>query len=139
MKITLQLRFAFVCHCIAFLWRRKYVIYLFDVVTFFYDVRITSYLGVFEVFMEITLHLHLAFVCIVTLRQVLLRQKYFIYLFDLVKFFMMLELRNILLRRITYENKFTIIFLLLFVILTYFYYVKNTLLFVRCSYVFSWR
>ena len=89
--------------------------------------------------MEITLHLHLAFVCIVTLRQVLLRQKYFIYLFDLVKFFMMLELRNILLLRITYENKFTIIFLLLFVILTYFYYVKNTLLFVRCSYVFSWR
>ena len=66
MKKTLQLRFAFVCHCVAFLLRHKYVIYLFDVVTDFYDVRITSYLGVLEVLMGITLHLHLVFVCIVT-------------------------------------------------------------------------
>ena len=37
------------------------VIYLFDVVTFFNNVRITLYLGTFELRMEITLQLHFVF------------------------------------------------------------------------------
>ena len=49
MEITLQLRFVFVRHCgvtfitsrLQFLLRHIYVIYLFDAVTFFDDVRIT--------------------------------------------------------------------------------------------------
>ena len=57
MEITLQLRFVFVCHCDVFLLRRNYVIYLFDVVTLFNDVRITFYFGTFELRMEITLQL----------------------------------------------------------------------------------
>ena len=35
MKITLKLRFIFVRHCDVFLLRHNYVIYLFDVLTFF--------------------------------------------------------------------------------------------------------
>ena len=46
--------------------RHNYVIYLFDVVTFFDDVRITLYFGTFELHTEITLengHFLVAFVC----------------------------------------------------------------------------
>ena len=35
MEVTLKLRFVFVCHCDVFLLRHNYVIYLFDVLTFF--------------------------------------------------------------------------------------------------------
>ena len=45
-----------------FLLRHIYVIYLFDVVTFIYDVRITLYFGKFELRMEITLQLRFTFV-----------------------------------------------------------------------------
>ena len=55
MEITLKLRFIFVRHCDVFLLRHNYVIYLFDVVTFFDDVRITLYFGTFELRTEITL------------------------------------------------------------------------------------
>ena len=61
MEKTLQLRFACACHCDVFLLRRSYVIYLFDVVTFFDNVRITLYFGKFELRMEITLQLHFVF------------------------------------------------------------------------------
>ena len=46
-----------------FLLRRNYVIYLFDVVTLFYDVRITLYFGTFELRMEVMLQLRFIFVC----------------------------------------------------------------------------
>ena len=41
-------------HSEAFLLRQNYVVYLFLIVTFFDDVRITLYLGMFELRMEIT-------------------------------------------------------------------------------------
>ena len=55
MEITLQLCFVFARHCDVFLLRYNYVIYLFDVVTFFDDVRITLYFSTFELRTEITL------------------------------------------------------------------------------------
>ena len=61
-EIMLQLRFIFVCHCEVFLLSHYYVIYLFHVVTFFDDVRITLYFGTFELRMEITLQLCFVFV-----------------------------------------------------------------------------
>ena len=54
-KKTLHLRFAFVRHCNVFLLRHNYVVCLFDVITFFDDVRITLYFGMFESRTEITL------------------------------------------------------------------------------------
>ena len=62
-----------------------YVIYLFDMVTFFNDVRIMLYFGTFELRMEVTLQLSSFFVrhCDVSL----LRRNYSIYLFDVVTFF----------------------------------------------------
>ena len=60
MEITLQLCFVFARHCDVFLLRYNYVIYLFDVVTFFDDVRITLYFGTFELRVEITLLLRFA-------------------------------------------------------------------------------
>ena len=62
MEATLQLRFVLVRHCDVFLLRHNYVVYLFDVVTFFNDVRITFYFGMFELRMEITLQLRFIFV-----------------------------------------------------------------------------
>ena len=63
LEITLQLRYVFARHCDVILLRyndvvllrHNYVIYLFVVVTFFDDVRITLYFGSFELRMEITL------------------------------------------------------------------------------------
>ena len=55
MEITLQLCFVFARHCDVFLLRYNYVIYLFVVVTFFDDVRITLYFSMFELRTEITL------------------------------------------------------------------------------------
>ena len=60
-EITLQLCFVFAGHCDVFLLRYNYVIYLFDVVTFFDNVRITLYFGTFELRMEITLQLRFVF------------------------------------------------------------------------------
>ena len=62
MEITLQLHFVFVRHCDYFLLRHNCVIYLFDVLTFLYDVRITLYFGMFELRMEIMLQLRFGFV-----------------------------------------------------------------------------
>ena len=62
MEITLQLCFVFARHCDVFLLRYNYVIYLFDVVTFFDDVRNRFYFGTFELRMEKTLQLRFAFV-----------------------------------------------------------------------------
>ena len=70
MEITLELCFIFVRHCDVFLvtsqLRHNYVIYLFDVFTFFDDIRITLYFGTFELRTEITLqsgHFLVTFVC----------------------------------------------------------------------------
>ena len=62
MEIMLQLCFVFARHCHVFLLRYNYVIYLFDVVTFFDDVRNRFYFGTFELRMEITLQLRFVFV-----------------------------------------------------------------------------
>ena len=63
LEITLQLRYVFARHCDVtllghndvVLLRRNYVIYLFNVVTFFDDVRITLYFSKSELVTEITL------------------------------------------------------------------------------------
>ena len=49
-------------HIFYFLLHYNYAIYLFDVVTFFDDVRNTFYFGTFELRMEITLQLRFVFV-----------------------------------------------------------------------------
>ena len=81
----MQLGSAFVHHFDIFLLRHNYVIYLFDVVTFFDNVRITLYFGTFELRMEITLQLRFVFArhCDVFL----LSYYYVIYLFNIVTFF----------------------------------------------------
>ena len=69
MEKTLQLCFVFARHCYVILLRhsdvvllrRNYVIYFFDEVTFFDNVRITLYFGTFELRMEITLQLRFVF------------------------------------------------------------------------------
>ena len=53
MEITLQLRF-FTRHCGVILLRQNYV-YLFNIVTFFDNVKIMLYFGTFELRMEKTL------------------------------------------------------------------------------------
>ena len=74
LEITLQLRHVFAHHCDVILLshtdvfslRHDYVIYLFDVVTFFDNVRITLYFSTFELRTEITLwngHFLVTFVC----------------------------------------------------------------------------
>ena len=76
-----------------FLLRHNYVIYLFDVVTFFDNVRITLYFGTFELRLEITLQIHYVFArhCDVILLHhsgvVLLHHNYVFHLFDVVTFF----------------------------------------------------
>ena len=81
----MQLGSAFVHHFDIFLLRHNYVIYLFDVVTFFDNVRITLYFGTFELRMEITLQLRFVFArhCDVFL----LRHNHVIYLLVVVTFF----------------------------------------------------
>ena len=93
MKITLQLCFVFARHCDVFLLRYIYVIYLFDVVTLFDNVKIMLYFGTFELRLEAALQLRYVFArhCdVILLRQndiVLLCHNYVIYLFDVVTFF----------------------------------------------------
>ena len=93
MEIKLQLCFIFARHYDAFLLLYNYVIYLFDVVTFFENVRISLYFGTRELRLEITLQLRYAFAhhCdIILLRHndvVSLRLNYAIYLFDVDTFF----------------------------------------------------
>ena len=81
----MQLGSAFVHPFDIFLLRNNYVIYLFDGITFFDDVRITLYFDMFGLRMEITLKL-----CFVFARHCdvfLLRFNYVICLFDVVTFF----------------------------------------------------
>ena len=61
MEITLQLRFDFALHCDVFSLRYNYLIYLFNIVMFFDNVRITLYFDIFELLLEITLQLR--YVC----------------------------------------------------------------------------
>ena len=69
LEITLQLRYVFARNCDVILLRHKdvvllrhnYVIYLFDVVKFFDNVRITLYFGTFELHIKITLQLGFVF------------------------------------------------------------------------------
>ena len=56
----LQLRF-FACYCDVFLLRHNYVTYLFNIVTFFDNVKIMLYFGTFELRMEIALQLRFVF------------------------------------------------------------------------------
>ena len=65
MEITLQLRFVLVRHCDVFFITSQSLC-LFDVITFFDDVRITLYFGTLELLTEITLldsHFLVTFVC----------------------------------------------------------------------------
>ena len=68
-----------------FLFRHNYLIYLFDVVTLFNDVRNRFYFGTFELRLEITLQLRFVFVrhCNVFL----LRHNYVTYFVSVVTFF----------------------------------------------------
>ena len=89
-KIRLQLGYTFVHHFDIFLLRHNFIIYFFDRIMFFDDVRITSYFDMFELRMEITLQL-----CFVFARHsdvLLLRYNYVIYLFDVVTFELRLEI-----------------------------------------------
>ena len=151
LEITLQLRYVFAHHCdIILLYnngevllRHKYVIYLFDVVTFFDNLRITLYFGTFELRLEITLQLRYVFarhsdvILLCHNGKVLLRHNYLIYLFDVVTFF---DNVRITLYFGTFELRMEITLQLrsvfarqcdVFFITSQFCY-----LFVRCSYVF---
>ena len=69
LEITLQLRYVFARHCDVILLRHNdvvslrlnYAIYLFDVDTFFGNVRITLYFVAFELRVEIKLQLRFVF------------------------------------------------------------------------------
>ena len=93
MEITLQLCFVYARHCDVFLLCYNYVIYLFDVVTFFDNVGIKLYFGTFELCLEIILQLRYVFArhCdVILLRHndvTLLRHNYVIYVLNIVTFF----------------------------------------------------
>ena len=74
----LELRFVFARHCEVLLWH-NYVMYMFDVVTYFDGVRITLYFDTFELRTEIPLQLRFVFV-----RH---RDNYAIFLFDVFALF----------------------------------------------------
>ena len=67
-----------------FLLRRNYVIYLFNVVTFFNDVRNRFYFGTFELRTEMTIQLRFVFVS--HCNVLLLHHNYVICLLDVVTF-----------------------------------------------------
>ena len=105
MKITLQLRFVFARYCDVFVSRHNCVIiYLFNIVTLFDNVRTTLYCGTFEFSVKITLQLRYVFarLCnVILLCQndvVLLCQAYIIYWFEVKRFLITLELLYILTR-----------------------------------------
>ena len=84
MEVTLQLHFGFARHCDVFLLRYNYLIYLFNIVTFFDNVRISLYFGTFELRVEIWLQLGFLFArhCDIFL----LRHNFVIYLFVVITF-----------------------------------------------------
>ena len=86
MEITYENSVSFLFVIVTyFLFRRNYVIYLFDVVTIFVDVRISLYFGTFKLRTEMTWKLRFMFFVIVT--YFLLHHNYVICLFDVVTFF----------------------------------------------------
>ena len=137
------------CFCSS-LWRillhYNYVIYLLDVVAFFYNVRIMFYFGTFELRLEITLQLRYTFAryCdVILLRQndiVLLRHNYVIYSFDVVTFF---DNVRITLYFGTFELCMEIMLHLRFVFAhrcdVFFITSQLRYLFVPCSFIFWWR
>ena len=52
---NVTIRFCFFVIVMCFLFRHNYVIYLFDLITFFDNVRITLYFGTFELLTETVL------------------------------------------------------------------------------------
>ena len=151
LEITLQLRYVFAHHCDIILLRHNgkvllrhnYVIYLFDVVTFFDNLRITLYFGTFELRLEITLQLRYVFarhsdvILLCHNDKVLLRHNYVIYLFDVVTFF---DNVRITLYFGTFELRMEITLQLRFVFARHcdVFFITSQLryLFVLCSYVF---
>ena len=102
-----------------FFFRHNFVIYLFDVVTFFDDVRIALYFGTLKLRMEMTWKLCFVFV---RLCNVFLFRSQLHYLFVRCSyvFLMALELRHILVK-LNYVRKLRYNYVLfLFVIVTYF-------------------
>ena len=69
MEITLQFRYVFARHCDVILLRHidvvllphNYVVYLFDGVALFHNIRIMLYFGTFELLMEVKLQLRFGF------------------------------------------------------------------------------
>ena len=142
MEIKLQLYFIFARHYDAFLLLYNYVIYLFDVVTFFDNVRISLYFGTCALRLKITLQLCYAFAhhCdIILLRHndvVSLRLNYAIYLLDLDTFF---DNVRITLYFVMFELRMEITLQLRFVFARHcdVFFITSQLryLFVSCSYV----
>ena len=129
-----------------FLLRHSYVFILFDVITFFDDVRITLYFGTFELRMEITLQLRFVFarhcdVFFITsqLRYLFVRCSYIFWWRENYVIFLYVW--------ITYGNNFTTTLCLFsslwcnFITSQWRSFITSQLryLFVRCSYVFWWR
>ena len=143
MEITLQLCFVYARHCDVFLLGYNYVIYLFDVVTFFDNVRIKLYFGTFELRLEIILQLRYVFArhCdVILLRHndvTLLRHNYVIYVLNIVTFF---DNVRITLYFGTFKLRMEITLQLRSVLIRHcnIFFITSQLryLFVRCSYVF---
>ena len=143
MEITLQLWFVYARHCDVFLLCYNYVIYLFDVVTFFDNVRIKLYFGTFELRLEIILQLRYVFArhCdVILLRHndlTLLRHNYVIYVLNIVTFF---DNVRITLYFGTFKLRMEITLHLRSVLIRHcnIFFITSQLryLFVRCSYVF---
>ena len=118
-----------------FLFRRNYVIYLFNVVKFFKDVRLTFYFGTFELRVEITLQLRFVFnrhcdIFFITsqLHYLFLRCSYIFYDVRITLYFGTFELRM----EVTLKLRFVFVFHCeVFFITSQLRYV-----FVRCSNVF---
>ena len=112
------LKYFLLCH--------NYVIDLFDVVTFFDNIRITLYFDTFELRLEETLQLRFVFACRCDVFS--LGHNYIIYLFNKIRFLITLDSQ--------YGNSIAIPLCLCPSFWLNFYYVTITLFIFRCSYVF---
>ena len=114
------------------------VIYLFNVITFFDDVRITLYFDMFGLRMGITLKLRFVFALHCDILS--LRHNYVIYLFNVVTFSNNVRITSYF---GTLELGMEITLQLRFVFACHcdVYFITSQLryLFVRCGYVFWWR
>ena len=121
-----------------FLLRQNYISYMFNVLTFFADVRITLYFGTCELRMEMTWQLRFSFSrhCDVFL----LRYNYVIYFFDVVTF--LDDVRNrFCFGTFKLHMEITLQLRSIFVRHCNIFFIMSQLryLFVRCSYGFWWR